>query len=385
MEALLMRKRMLTLILVALFSVSGMSMKVFAEGEINATSSDVLAENSAVSQTTFKEEAGITPDSIFYPVDKFLDEVKVILSFSDGSKVEALLDIATERLGESEVMIEEGKTVEAQEALETYENAITEAGDKLEEIVTENADSEDVKVGEQIADLGEQITQQQEDSIKVLEGMNEQVSDEAKVVLSKVIEMQTAKKEAVKVMVEARHELNKAKKDYNEAKVSMKKAEKTGDTEAINAAQEKLLTIEEEYNLKKEEYNTAFEEKQETIKKYSGNEKQTDNSKEEDKKIEESKEKTEVPETNATIQTLTDSAKIAETTKKATENIKDDKKPSVAEKDKEKEKVEMATENKQEPKKEDTKQQEVKENKQTKEKNEKVTEAQNKSNEKGKK
>jgi hypothetical protein len=57
---------------------------------------------------SFKDNAGITPDSILYGVDKALENVKLSITFTGEGKVEVLSDIAEERLGESEAMAEAG-------------------------------------------------------------------------------------------------------------------------------------------------------------------------------------------------------------------------------------------------------------------------------------
>jgi hypothetical protein len=204
----------------------------------------VLAEGETIS---FKEEAGITPDSMLYPVDKIIDEASVALTFDEEKKVEVLTEIAEERLGESEVMAEEGKQDLVEEALAEYEENMNEAVEVLDNII-EGAQKEDEKdvlvdettelTDEELADiekeqdeiekLNELLTQQQEKSIEVLEELQDTVSDEAKTKLEQVIEMQVAKKEAVAKLVQKRHEFNEQKKALNMAKVQFKKASKTG-------------------------------------------------------------------------------------------------------------------------------------------------------------
>jgi len=231
-------------------------------------STPVLAEGKT---TSFKEEAGITPDSILYPVDKLIDEASVVLKFDEEKKVEILTEIAKERLGESEVMAESGKKDLVEEALIGYEEKMNEATEIVETIIekAEEAEAEEVLVGEtteltdeelvdiekeedKIEKLKELLTGQQEKSIEVLEQLQDTVSDEAKTKLEQVIEMQVEKKEAVAKLVEKRHEFNKQKKELNMVKVQLKKASKTGDEEAIKKA-------EEDYQLKLNDYNEARE------------------------------------------------------------------------------------------------------------------------------
>lgn len=342
-----MKIKLLTLILSTLLCLSGLVTPVHAEGE------------SETSKTTLEDKAGITPDSVLYPIDQLLDEIKVVLSFKDGSKIETLLDIAQERLAESEVMTAAGKDKESQKTLEAYNTKTSEASDKLDDIVSKNSEVEDYKKAEEIAALEEKVAQYQESSLEVLEGMIEKVSEDSKEILAKVIEMQTEKKEAIKAMLEARHELNAAKKQYNEAKASIKKVEKSTNEEQIKNAQENLASIKETFNLKREEYNIAFKAKQEVVKTYS-----------EDKNIDPGEDSTSSPESTDTIKTDSiDSSKSTETLNKEINSDKEVKKSSPVEK------TEKASEEKQPLKKDDSKGDKTKEN---------SSENQNKQNGKGK-
>jgi hypothetical protein len=259
-----MKKTIITLMMATLFTVSGFAVQVRAAGETSATTT------TADTVTTYKDEAGITPDSILYPVDKLIDEVQVVLSFTDASKVEALLDNAEERLGESEVMAEAGNQIATEEALEAYNDTVSKVNDTLDELVEANQDSEDADKDEAIAKLEEAVAEQQENSTEVLKGMKDAVSGDTEEILARVIEMQTAKKADVRAMVDARHELNDARKEYNTAKVELNKTEKSGTEEAKTTAQKALEAAETALNTEKVEYSTAFKAKQETVKKYAG-------------------------------------------------------------------------------------------------------------------
>ncbi|HSQ87526.1 DUF5667 domain-containing protein, partial [Romboutsia sp.] len=183
---------------------------------------------------SFKEEAGITPDSILYPIDKLMEKTSLALKFDEEKKVKTLTEIAQERLGESEVMAEEGKQDLVEEALKGYEESIHETTELIDNIVEEvqNIDNEDMiedeatelteeeladidKEEDKIENLKEELTNQQGQSIEVLGQLQDTVSDEAKVKLQQVLEMQIAKKEAVTNLVEKVHEFNKEKKELN--------------------------------------------------------------------------------------------------------------------------------------------------------------------------
>ncbi|MFD3158405.1 DUF5667 domain-containing protein [Haloimpatiens sp. FM7330] len=241
-----------------------------------------LAEENSIS---LKDAAGITPDSILYPIDTAIDSLKLSFTFSNTKKVKVLSDIAKERLGESEQMAEEGKTKLAQQALEEYNNYINDSVDKLTELMEENYEdikeentsqninSDDLKnndetIDKELEELQEEIQDTQNTTGEVLGSIKEDLEDnvDSKEVLEKVIEMQKAKKEAVTAMVEKRHELNTARKNLNIAKRELKKIQKSGTEEALKKAQELLdeqLTI---FTQAKEEFKAAFETKKEVMK-----------------------------------------------------------------------------------------------------------------------
>jgi molybdopterin converting factor small subunit len=108
---------------VVLANVSGMA---FAEGAVS-----------------FSGTAGITPDSVLYGVDTVLDDIKISLTFNGASKVEAITDVAEERLGESEVMVEEGKEDLAKTAIEEYSENMEIANEILQQII-QAAEGEEV-------------------------------------------------------------------------------------------------------------------------------------------------------------------------------------------------------------------------------------------------
>lgn len=65
--------------------------------------------------------AGITPDSILYPVDKLIDEVKVALTTDDEKKIETIEQVAQERLAEAQVMAEENKEDLTKQTVEEFQ------------------------------------------------------------------------------------------------------------------------------------------------------------------------------------------------------------------------------------------------------------------------
>lgn len=215
---------------------------------------------------TLKDQAGITPDSILYPVDKAIDELSIALSFSDETKAEKIADVANERLGESEVMVEKGKQDLAEKTLKDYNQKMNEATQIAEKIIESAGDNADKEKIEKIKELQQKLEQKQQKSIEVLQKLQEKVNDNAKETITKIIELQIAQKEAVAILVQKRHELNEIKQQYEAAKEELQKALESGDQEAIAKAQQAVAEYEAKLNAAKEEFKNVLEQKNEIIK-----------------------------------------------------------------------------------------------------------------------
>lgn len=285
--------------LVVLANISGAA---FAEGSVS-----------------FSDAAGITPDSILYGVDKALDSAKVALSFSDEKKVETIADVAEERLGESEVMVKEGQEDLAKTAIDEYSKDMQEANELLQGIIKDTegeevalagnednsttteqsandqnttttteenktnveetktegttvtegqttdenkVDEEDVKIDEDknkdVKELEAAIIARQQKAIEVLKAIQDKVSDSAKETISAVIEMQTAKKEAIAQMVEKREVLTTTKQEVKDAMTKLEEAKKSGNEEAVKAAEEALKASKAKYIESKTDFKEAF-------------------------------------------------------------------------------------------------------------------------------
>jgi hypothetical protein len=248
------------------------SILVFGSFSTRAFASEVSTQSTQTTEATvsFKEDAGITPDSLLYTIDQAVDNLRILIAASDEKEAAVIADIAQERLGESEVMAEKGETELAEKALEEYNDKITEAVDKLQSVVNNSEatseDKFDEKLEQNIANLEKAIQEVQEKSLVVLSGLQEVIAKEAADTVEKVIEEQTAHKEAVAAFVKERHEFNAVKKDLNMAKVSLKKLEKSEDADAISKAKAELTLKQEAYMTAKADLQAAFKTKQAAVK-----------------------------------------------------------------------------------------------------------------------
>lgn len=62
-------------------------------------------------------DPGITPDSLLYPIDLFLDDVNLAVTFNEDTKLDKQFKIAEERIAEAQLMLKSGNTVAANRAI----------------------------------------------------------------------------------------------------------------------------------------------------------------------------------------------------------------------------------------------------------------------------
>jgi len=195
-------KRIAILVAAITFTIS-INTQVFA---IEAENSNSISNETNINGVVNKDLA-IIPDSIFYLIDKGLDNLKLFLNFDDVRKTEMILQIANERLAEYADMTSKEK----------YDLA--------------------------------------KDMIKELDKLNDKLDSNAQ----ETIETQLVKREAVANMVEKRRLLNAARQEYQLVKTSLEQAKKSGDEAAIKVAEELLKEKESLYKVAIEQFKIAFE------------------------------------------------------------------------------------------------------------------------------
>ncbi|WP_368487456.1 DUF5667 domain-containing protein [Clostridium sp. BJN0013] len=266
----------------------------------------------AANTATLKDRAGITPDSILYPADKTVDSIKVTLCFSDETKADKLSQIAQERLGESEVMVSKNKKELADTALNDYQSNMDAAENKIEDAINNNQTVDNQDKLKRLEYIESKITDKQKKSLDVLAALQNKVGDKAKDVVAKVIEMQTAKRDAILALRKERTVYNNTKKQYNEAKAAIEKAKKSGDETTIKAAEDLLQQKQQALDIEKQNLTKAIETKKEASKISVG--KLIKETKEQTKKDSQNNENTQTGETSTTTSTTTDTITIDTTT-----------------------------------------------------------------------
>lgn len=156
------------------------------------------------------EDAGVTPDSFLWGLDKALDNLNLFLTFDKGEKAKQGLEIARERLLEVREMVEENK-------LEAAEKAKDEHGNLLNKVI------ESVKVLEK-----DNSTEQIEDEIEIEKELKEHEDDveEVNTELKIKIKIEGAITEEQKALINSL--LDSLKDQTGEVKIEIKnKKDKT--------------------------------------------------------------------------------------------------------------------------------------------------------------
>jgi len=237
-----------------------------------------------------KKTAGITPDSILYPVERVIEDIQQALTFDNVKGALLLTEIAEERLAEAQVMIEQNKIELAQKAAEDYTKTIEEANSTTQEAAdetnkedstatgttattdkeavnnenTSQTPAEEEKQDEKnvvLEELLEKNIEIQKKSIDVLAALLDKLPEEARQSVTAVIVKQIMHAEAVKDFVQTKKTYNDGRKDLREAVKMLDNAKKSGDAPKIEEAQKALDEVKGKLADIKDEMDKAVEAK----------------------------------------------------------------------------------------------------------------------------
>ena len=127
------------------------------------TITPVFADTTAVVAVS----PGITPDSVFYVVDQWVEDIQLALNGDPEKKAELLHQISLERLAEAEKMIEENKEEYVNITVEGY----VEKLDLIQEVVGELIVSEDIsdEIKEALSNQLEALTEVSDETVSVID------------------------------------------------------------------------------------------------------------------------------------------------------------------------------------------------------------------------
>lgn len=139
----------------------------------NATSAYASSETTT---TENQVEAGITPDSFLYSIDKLFEEINLKLASSTEEEAKLLLQYAQERLAETKTLIENNEEELVKTTVTDYIDTLEAAEDKIVETAA-NEDVDDI-IKEDLADTLNTATEISEEIEPALpDELKEQVSE----------------------------------------------------------------------------------------------------------------------------------------------------------------------------------------------------------------
>jgi len=101
---------------------------------------------SVLARGTSTVSSGITPDSPFYFLKTWKENIQLFFTFGQENKAKQFLHLADVRLAEYQKMIEKGKTEIAQKTLDKYEKQLNNALQKIEDLKSKGKNVESLNI-----------------------------------------------------------------------------------------------------------------------------------------------------------------------------------------------------------------------------------------------
>lgn len=167
------------------------------------------------------QEAGTTPDNIFYGLDRAMESLRLAVTLNSGKKAELYLKYAEERLAELEEMVEKGKTKHVEKLIKARDKLLNKTMKRIEKLEEK---------GKDVSELVAKVEEMHAKHITVLQGLLEKVPEQAREHIQHAIEMSSRSK-AVEAITKEKQE-TKAEGMEVEEKKPGEKPEVPGKEEA---------------------------------------------------------------------------------------------------------------------------------------------------------
>mgnify|MGYP001572614050 CR=1 FL=1 len=192
------------------------------------------------------QDAGITPDSFLWGLDKALDQLALLLTFDEGEKAKKGLEIARERLLEVKLMVEENKLEAAEKAKDEHGNLLNKVKESVSELEEDNSleeIKEVIEIEKELEEHDEEV-EQTFGELKVKIKIEGEVTQQQTALIESILN--SLKGQTGEVEIEIKNKKNKIKIEIEQ---------KTGKSE--EEIEVEIEGIEKEKGIKKEE--KAFE------------------------------------------------------------------------------------------------------------------------------
>lgn len=245
----------LTLVIAIIFSFHLVVLAEDGDRGNDITKNQEQSIDKATDEST--KEAGLTPDKLMYPVEKLIENIQLILTYSDETKAELLIEFADERLAEAEVMNDKNENKLVEELMDTYVETITEANKKLESIVDDDKDKDAIDISEKIAEVQSEVD-------RILTKISGKFPKDIEQGLKEKIYKEIKKTITVKIFVMAKENYIEAKRNYEIAVAEYTKVKTTGDKALIQKANQELKEARKNLN-QLEQIKVEFEKAKEDL------------------------------------------------------------------------------------------------------------------------
>jgi len=184
-------------------------------------------------------DAGVTPDSFLWGLDKAIDQLNLLLTFDKSEKSKKGIEIARERLLEVKAMVEENKLEAAEKAKEEHGRTLVKVKKNVKEIEKDNSIDEIkevIEIEKELEEHNEEI-EQTFDELKVKIEIKGEITQQQKDLIDSVLN--SLKGQTGEVEIEIK---NKKDKTKIEIKQKTGKSEKEVEEEIEDIEKEKGLT-----------------------------------------------------------------------------------------------------------------------------------------------
>ena len=165
------------------------------------------------------EDAGITPDSFVWGLDKAIENINLLLTFDKAKKAEKRLQIAQERLLEVKSMIEQNKLDKADKSKKSHEQTLEKVKQNLDELKKEDTEQvKDVTTLESALNKHESKIEELSNEVDIKIELNGELTEDQKSAVRNLVSSQRQNSDTVNLKI-------KIKKD--ELKIKLKEKGKT--------------------------------------------------------------------------------------------------------------------------------------------------------------
>ena len=254
------------------------------EGDDNETIEDgdnETGEDSEEDEEELADEAGITPDSFVWGLERAMERLDLLLTFNKAAKAKKGLAHARERLAEVQAMIAAKRLDKAAKAQEAHDDILEEVSENIEELGNGDAEEElgeeleleealeehralIVRVGKSKLKTKGLTAEQQEAAASLFESLTAS-ADRVKVDIK-------AKKDRTKIKIKAQSQLTDEEVDALEAdirsqfgddakvRIKVKRKGKSGDTQEVEVEDDDETDDDEEGDDEEDDADDADDE-----------------------------------------------------------------------------------------------------------------------------